>query len=173
MKLPLSCDTLPPLAPGFLPLTEVARYSKIRHTRSLLKQHRGENMTKRFTSTLTKSLIAASLIALFGISISHASTSYVSLNNYPANGKCEAGKNYDDGEFVYFCNKGCLEATYCIALDEDKGGDMALEVDERITFDVSTTLRCEQDASSNRLYQVLEDVSSETLATSKGGFCPK
>jgi len=122
---------------------------------------------------MKKHLIAIFLIMLFSISISHASTSYVVLKNYPTDGKCEVGKDYDDGSFIYYCNKGCLEATYCIAYNEDGGTDVAMEVDERITYDLSTILRCEESKGDGKLYQVLEDVASETLATSKGSSCSK
>jgi len=130
-------------------------------------------MEKLSTKNLMMPLLIASLMMLFNATVSHASTSYVVLNNYPADGKCEVGKNYDDGDFVYFCHKGCLEATYCIAFNDDGGTDVAMEVNEKIGYDGSATLRCEKSKSDDKLYQVLEDVASETIATSQDGVCPK
>ena len=106
-------------------------------------------------------------LVLTQISIVKTAIIIIIINN------CEVGKDYDDGSFIYYCNKGCLEATYCIAYNEDGGTDVAMEVDERITYDLSTILRCEESKGDGKLYQVLEDVASETLATSKGSSCSK
>jgi len=102
----------------------------------------------------------------------YASTKYTVRNNFPADeATCTNGNSYDDGYFIYYCDNGTLKPTYCIA-DTDDDGDFVydytvnFEVDERITYDMSSALRCEEDTSTGCLYQFIEEVTTEVVATS-------
>ena len=111
------------------------------------------------------------MLLFFNIN-SFATTSYEIKNNYPK-GDCTVGQYYDDGEFIYKCNahkKIC--ATYCLVFSEDDGAWMALEENERITYDQEAALRCELGSGKQPLLaQALENVTIDVIAESKVPFC--
>jgi len=98
----------------------------------------------------------------------NASSTWNVKADYPdVPSSCTPGQVYDDGSFTYLCGDDhTLAATYCLVLSEDDGVTLALEVEERITYDQESTLRCYRDAKDNHLYQLLEDVTTETLSDS-------
>lgn len=124
---------------------------------------------------MAKYFIYLSILGLvFAVSITgaQASRAYKVLNNFPADeASCTNGTSYDDGYFVYYCDAGRLEPNYCIAWTDDDGDfvydySVYFEVDERITYDMSSALRCEQDPADGCIYQIIEEVTSEVVATS-------
>lgn len=103
----------------------------------------------------------------------HASRYYDVKDNYPTDGQCVPDNVYDDGSFIYICKtNGDLCPAYCIAETDDDGDyvydyTVHFEVGEVITYDMSSALRCELDPNNGQMYQFIEEVTTEVVATSK------